>query len=407
MTAHMKYLSTVILLLILSACTTPNRDFTAAAPHNYAKAQIPDLPKIRYWGDDVAPYMHEAVDKLKMIVQTYPHTKEHIDILALSGGGEDGAYGAGFLKGWTESGDRPVFAMVTGISTGAIIAPFAFLGSEYDDRLEEFYTKTTDEKIFDFTLLKALFGGSSLSDNQPLVDIIEREITDEIVEAIAQESRKGRFLQIGTTNLDAQRPMIWDIGRIAESGHPKATQLIRDIITASAAIPGVFPPVLFEVEVDGKKFQELHVDGGVTHQIFVYPRKLNVRGLEEYMNAYPKKNFWLIRNTKIAPEYSSTEMDIASLSGRSISTLIKYQGWGDLISIEDIAHRDGFNFNLTTVPEGFSAPINGIFDPAYMSALFEVGYQQGRSGYAWQTSLTDEKSFKILEAEEKKNRLNE
>jgi hypothetical protein len=324
--------------------------------------------------------------RLGQALTVNPALGERIDILALSGGAEDGAYGAGYLVGWTERGDRPEFFMVTGISTGALIAPFAFLGSGYDDSIRRFFTETSRQDIFTLTPFSALFAGSAIASTEPLRRIIRDEVDDEFVAAIARESRRGRILQIGTTNLDAQRPVIWDIGRIAESGHSHATELIGNIMLASASVPGVFPPVIMDVMIDGKRFQEVHVDGGVTNQIFVYPRTLDVHAFEQRLGVRPKKSFWLIRNTKVDPDYQAVELSLSDITTRSISTLTKYQGRGDLLHIFSLAERDGFDVHLTTVPADFDMPLNELFDPAYMRALYKTGYDAALSETPWQTS---------------------
>lgn len=375
-----------LILVLFSGCAALPREYPAPSPLVYEQVSLDGYHNIRYWGDKPAPYLNDSTERLRRALNTMPSLNQRIDILALSGGAEDGAYGAGFLKGWTESGSRPEFLMVTGVSTGALIAPFAFLGPEYDDTIQEFYTETSTADILFFTPLAALFGGESIADSAPLRRAIKKAINEELVEAIARESRKGRILQVATTNLDAQRPMIWEINRIAESDHPNKVELIRKIILASASIPGVFPPVKINVEYRGQLHQEVHVDGGVTQQIFVYPRDLDISRFRRLLKTQPESNFWLIRNTKIAPDYSEVELDVSGLSNRAISTLIKYQAKGNLINIETLAKRDGFNMHVTDVPVDFDEPLEDMFDKNYMRALFKVGYERGKRK-AWRTGL--------------------
>lgn len=373
----------VLLILSVSGCAPKSRHFSAPDGKHYTKAVIKGYTNIRYWGDQRAAYADTTIDRLKQNKQLH----KRVDILALSGGAEDGAYGAGFLKGWSERGERPEFTMVTGISTGALIAPFAFLGPEYDDVLQRLFTESSRKNIFVLTPFTALFGGSSVTDTAPLRHILKEEIDDAFVAALAREGRKGRILQIGTTNLDAQRPVTWEITEIAQSGHPDAKRLIQQIMLASASIPGVFPPVLIDVMVDGKKHQELHVDGGVTQQIFVYPYDLNVRRYEKILGIRPKKSFWLIRNTKIDPEYHAVDLWLSDIAGRSVSTLIKYQGRDNLQNIVAVAKRDGFKVHITHVPASFDTPLENMFDKQYMRALYKVGYDKGRSKSAWHTDF--------------------
>lgn len=381
---HPGYL--LLILALLSGCAAQPRQYPAPSALTYEQVTLDGYHNIRYWGDKPAPYLDDSIERLRRALDTIPSLQQRIDILALSGGAEDGAYGAGFLKGWSESGTRPEFLMVTGVSTGALIAPFAFLGPEYDDILEQFYTETSTADILFFTPLAALFGGEAIADSAPLRRAIKKAINEELVEAIARESRKGRILQVATTNLDAQRPMIWEINRIAESDHPDKVDLIRKIILASASIPGVFPPVKINVEYEGRRHQEVHVDGGVTQQIFVYTRKLDVSRFRRLMTTQPESNFWLIRNTKTAPDYRAVELGVGELSNRAISTLIKYQAKGNLINIENLAKRDGFTMHVTAVPAEFDEPLDDMFDKKYMRALFKVGYEQGKRN-AWRKGL--------------------
>jgi predicted acylesterase/phospholipase RssA len=180
------------------------------------------------------------------------------------------------MNGWTAVGTRPTFKMVTGVSTGELIAPFAFLGSDYDAQLREVYTTMTPDKVFRMRGLTAALFDDAMADTGPLAEIIAKYADQKMFDAIAAEYKKGRLLMIGTTDLDAQRPVIWNIGAIAASGHPGALDLFRKILRASAAIPGAFQPVLIDVELDGKKYQELHVDGGAIAQLFLYPPSIDM-----------------------------------------------------------------------------------------------------------------------------------
>lgn len=383
----LKLLLVSSLLLGLGSCATMPRAIPAADAAIYHKAQVDGFHNIRSWGDELPPFMDEVIAQNREILRVNPARGKRNDLLALSGGGADGAYGAGFLKGWTERGDRPEFALVTGVSTGALMAPFAFLGSEYDPVLRRFYTETHTSGILNSNIISLLFGGTAAGDSTPLRRRIEKEINAKVIQALARESRRGRTLLIGTTDLDAQRQVIWNIGKIAESGHPGAAKLIHKILLASASIPGVFPPVNFDVVIDGKRYQELHVDGGVTHGVFAYPSSIRVKEIERRLGISPRNTMWLIRNNKILAAYDPVKENAASIAGRSLDTLLKYQGRGDLLDIERLARRDGFHFRLTSVPEEFNEPSSELFDPVYMKALYEVGYRKGRSGAGWRYGL--------------------
>lgn len=341
-------------------------------------AQITGYPRIRTYGD--LPFMPPlSNDPLDRAVLAKIASDRRLDLLAISGGADAGAYGAGFLKGWTARGDRPEFDVVTGVSTGALIAPMAYLGPAYDGALEQFYTRTRQDDIYRLRILDVLTGGLSATDNTPLASRIAEVVTPALVDALAAERRKGRLLLIGTTDLDAQRQVTWDIGRIAASGQPDRVALIRKVLLASAAIPGAFAPVTFAASRDGQTVQELHVDGAVTEGVFAYPP-----GLDLPPKSGPR-NMWLIRNAKIAPEWDATRADVVGIAGRSVSTLLKAQARSDMSAAKDLAARDGFRLHMTAVPPNFPIIPEKPFDPAYMQALFDVGLRAGQSGRAWGT----------------------
>ncbi len=191
--------------------------------------------------------------------------------LAISGGGANGAFAAGLLVGWSDAGTRPEFTMVSGVSTGALAAPFAFLGPAYDERLRGVFTTYSTSDLVVRRNLLSILTGHSVFDTEPLEKVIARYVDQSMMETIAVEFRKGRRLWIATTNLDAGRPVIWNIGAIANSGAPGALELIHKVMLASASVPGAFPPVIIEVEANGNLYDEMHVDGGIISQIFVTP----------------------------------------------------------------------------------------------------------------------------------------
>ncbi|HEU0221407.1 MAG TPA: patatin-like phospholipase family protein [Paracoccaceae bacterium] len=376
-------------LALLAACAPPvPRDPSAPPQAAYETAEIPGFPYIRIYHDAPFRPSREVVEAYLRERREAGLATDRFDILALSGGGPDGAFGAGFLKGWTENGDRPEFDIVTGISTGALIAPFAFLGPDYDEALRRFYTGTTTGDILTFTILAAIAGGTAVADTEPLRQILAQEVTPEFTARIAAEHRRGRRLLVGTTNIDSQRPVIWDLGAIAVTGRPDAPDLIRKVMLASAAIPGAFPPVLFDVTSDGRTYQEVHVDGGVTLSLFVYPPSLDLGEITRALGVPEgRKTFYLIRNAKLRPEYSPPLLGLVPIAERAVSTLIKVQTIGNLLEIERLAARDGFEIRLASVPESFATRANELFDPAYMSALYALGHEEARNGTPWSDNI--------------------
>ncbi len=381
------------LALMMSACASSDllRDPVPEGLVN--RALVDNLEGIRYWGD--APpgtYRSIAEERITQLQKKYGASglkgkRMDIESLSLSGGGGDGAFGAGLLVGWSESGTRPEFEVVTGISTGAMIAPLAFLGPRYDALLKEAYTTASSEQLVKTQVLSALLGSTDgLADSKPLANMVARYTNQKMLEDIAAEYRKGRFLLIGTTNLDAQRPVIWDIGALANSGRPDALQLMRKIILASASIPGALPPVKIKVAADGKSYDEMHVDGGVTRQVFLYPPGFEPEIVDKALGWKPVRRAYIIRNSKVAPEFAATKAKLFPIAARSISTLIKTQGVGDLYQIYLTAKRDRVDYNLAFIPGDFALQSKSAFDKAYMNVLFKLGYSLGRAGVRWEKS---------------------
>jgi predicted acylesterase/phospholipase RssA len=305
------------------------------------------------------------------------------DYLALSGGGDRGAFSAGFLNGWTAAGTRPQFKLVTGVSTGALIAPFAFLGSEYDKDLKAMYTSVSQKDIAAQRFFYSVFLQDALADTTPLAELLKVHVTQSMVDAIAAEYMKGRLLFLGTTNLDARRPVVWNVTKIAASGKPETIELLRKIMLASAAIPGAFPPVMFDVEAKGKTYQEMHVDGGATTQVFVYWAGVNLKRLAEEDVATRERTIYAIVNARLDPEWGEVERRTLPITFQAIDTLIQYQTMGDLYRIYTITRRDGTDFNLAYIPDDFQATHTADFDPSYMRKLYDYGFEKAAKGYEW------------------------
>jgi predicted acylesterase/phospholipase RssA len=311
--------------------------------------------------------------------------------LANSGGGDDGAFGAGLLVGWGERGDRPEFDVVTGVSTGALAAPFAFLGRAYDPQLKEIYTTTSADEVFQRRTILAAVTDDAMTSNAPLREMTSRYVDDELVTRIAAEYQKGRLLFILTTNLDQGRPVIWNIGAIASSGDPKARQLIIDVLLASASIPAIFPPVMIDVTIDGQKYQEMHVDGGTVAQAFLYPPSYSLRRAAAQLKvstaalrASRKRIAYVIRNGRFARSDENVKLQTLAIAKEAIATMTTSSGVNDTYRMYLIARRDGVDFNLASIGDDFAAPYMGPFDKTYMRSLFDYGYQKGRIGYQWQ-----------------------
>jgi predicted acylesterase/phospholipase RssA len=349
------------------------------------------MPTVRFWGDEVPRDVAGEIDRRlpsigkRAMASQQVGGRSVVNILALSGGGPDGAFGAGLLQGWTARGDRPRFEVVTGVSAGAIIAPFAFLGPEYDHCLEEIWTQYQTNQLIVQQILPAIFGGPALADTGPLQKLIEKYVDRKFLRAIAAEYARGRMLLVGTTNLDAQRPVVWNMGEIAASRHPDAIELFRKVILASAAIPGAFPPVIIPVEADGRLVEEMHVDGGVTREVFVAPVQLNLKVFDRYYAVPPQRRIYLVKNGKLAPEFEAVKPTAIAIGARSVSTLLKSQNYSDIYRIWRLARESDASFHLTAVPPEFKLKAKEAFDPVYQKALFQLGRQMGLEGGHWQS----------------------
>jgi hypothetical protein len=344
---------------------------------------------IRFWGDELPPNADQLVkEKWAQARASRPELvrggkRPVVHFLALSGGGSDGAFGAGLLGGWTASGTRPEFDLVTGVSTGALTAPFAFLGPKYDAALKHVFTQSTTRDIAIAQPVRGLLGGDSLASNAPLARVVAYYVTEDFLAEIAAEHRKGRRLLIGTTNLDAERPVIWDMGAIAASGEPGSLELFRKVLLASAAIPAVFPPGFVKVAAEGGVYDEMHVDGGATREVFLVPSQFMAKKVDSRLGINPIRRAYIVRNGRVAPEYKAVKPRTLSIAGRAVSSLIKSQGVGDLNELYMFAKRNGIDYNLAYIPGDFPDTSTQAFDPVYMGKLYEVGYSLAENGYPW------------------------
>ena len=377
-----------IIAMALSGCGVTD-DRVSVPVALMAGAQVSGAEQVRIWGDAPFPFpKREYADRLRQIRKNRPNlfnrTRHTVHMLALSGGGSDGAFGAGFLNGWTATGKRPEFEVVSGVSAGALLAPFAFLGPKYDAAAKEVFTQYSTEDLLRKKLIAGMLGGSAISSSAPLAELIAKHVDREFMAEIAREHERGRRLLVGTTNLDAERPVVWDMGRIAGRNNDRALELFRKVLLASASIPGVFPPIFINVTSGNENFQEMHVDGGVTDNTFLLPSQFDIKQFQRGRFAAWKSRLFIIVNSKTLPTPKTVKATTFGIAGRSVSTLIKQQTQGDVLKLYLRAKQNGVDFNVASVPSSFSRTSNEAFDKAYMQALFKVGYEAARSGYDWQ-----------------------
>jgi predicted acylesterase/phospholipase RssA len=356
-------------MLILAGCSSlPRAPYTASDAET---SRVLNLGELRRYADEPASTFLKA----GLRSRTGP-----LSYLALSGGGADGAYGAGVLNGWTAAGTRPVLSVVSGVSTGALIAPFAFLGPAYDATLREVYTSGIAESLLDRpNILNALFG-SGLFGNTRLRELVARYVDQDVLAAIAAEHAKGRDLLIVTTNLDTQRTAIWDMGRIAAIRTPQALSLFRDIMAASASIPVVFPPMLIDAEANGHRFQEMHVDGGVTAPVLTLPEAFLLR------NAAAQglgMNIYILVNNKVERDFELVPNSTINIAARASASVTKTQTRSILYGTFDFARRNNFGFNLTYIDKDLPSPGSAGFETSYMRSLYQYGYDKAKTGDFW------------------------
>jgi predicted patatin/cPLA2 family phospholipase len=377
------------LILVLGACATLLRQ---PAPTDRLPPSIDGFETIRYYPfipsmglpDLTEAYRIEEPDQYEV----QPDGTVVYNSLALSGGGSAGAFGAGILNGWTASGERPKFKVVTGISTGALISTFAFLGPDYDDELKEAYTTIDATQIYATRGLLSLIWSESATDNKPFRDMISKYLTDDVVDAVAAEHKKGRRLYIMTVDLDREQPVVWDLGAIAVSNSPRRLELYRQAVLASASIPSVFPPVLIDVMVDGKQRDELHVDGGVVAQSFFIGNSIDLK--RTVRDAHPEwtrdaiQRLYVIRNGRVDPQARQTNRTLASITQHAITTMLKISGINDLyrLYVGQLAGELEFYyiaFPVTYVPVSLEE-----FNKEEMNEEYNLGYKLGSGGVPWQ-----------------------
>src|SRR5215813_978743 len=374
----------------LGACASLER-LPAVSYAQAKQADILDIPDARFYISESKQILDLAIKAGQRRNQTRGVSTSRY-FIAISGGGDDGAFGAGVLVGWSDRGDRPVFDVVTGVSTGSLSAPFVFLGQKYDAQLKEIYTQTSANDIFvRRPAVFAAVASDAVSDSSPLRSMIARYLDESMIQRIAEEYSKGRLLFILTTNLDQGRPVIWNIGAIAASRNPSARDLIVEVLLASTSIPAVFPPVMLDVPVDGVMHQEMHVDGGTIAQAFLYPPSFSLRSVaaregidEKRLRESRKRSAYVIRNGRFNRPEETVRLQTIAIAKEALSTMITSSGVNDTYRMYLLARRDGVEFNLASIGDDFEVPYKGPFDKGYMQSLFAYGYQKGRAGYRWQ-----------------------
>lgn len=356
----MRRLAALFVLLALAACGNTRAiptgfDFASAAPYG--------IPGVAHYGragpsDIVA--------------------RARGPVIAFSGGGELGAFGAGIVTGWTERGDRPDFATVTGVSTGSILALFTFLGPDYDDELTEIYTTYDTKDLLTTRILPAVFGAPAINSASGYRRLIDRYIDQAVLDRLAERAAEGRRLVVVSTDLDREQPVHWDLTALARSGHPDALTLLRDIIQASSAIPVIFPPVMIPVvDAAGRRYELMHVDGGTSLQF-------TLMGLgSSVVSAAQVPAVYLVLNQFPDAVPSAKAPHVIPVASAATSTMIESAALSEADRVADLARQSGIPIRIAAIPPDFTRPTEEEFDPAYMKSLTDLGRKLIREDRVW------------------------
>lgn len=390
---------------MLLACSNIEQRNPAPQEVSHTRDQV-ETNAVRYWGDVPIPIEQYVLNETarrntfdaSLIVDENgkPKTQHH---LIISGGGASGAFGAGLLNAMSDNRTRPEYRLVTGISTGAILGLYAFLGEEYDHKIREFYTELSDEDLYQTRSIWQLFSSSSLLNTKKFEQKVREEVDGQLLAKVKSEHLRGRTFLVKTTNLDSQRPVIWNMGAIALSDSDDAEYLFESVLIASAAIPGIFEPVLIPTKVNGKSYDEMHVDGGVVAQAFFLPEDLDIDTISNIekvefsklginIEGENKSAVWVINNARIGSSWQPIPLQLTDIMGRSISTMIKYQGRNNLTQIYQQSQLTGSSFHLLYIDDKIpSAPEDAPFSQEYMQYMYCYGYTRGLDPRHWLESI--------------------
>ena len=332
-------------------------------------------------GLDLAAMMDEAEELRAKKIACAKGPKR--SMLVLSGGGSYGAFQSGVLKGWGETGGRPEFDVITGVSTGALVAAITFPGPDMDSIGEMIFTSVSNRDIFKKKNIVVGLTQGYVADTKPLREMIDAMVTDEYLDRVAGQHTLGRRLYVGTTNLETRRQVIWDMGNIALKHRTDGSskKLFRDILQASAAIPGMFPPVSIPIEVGGKVYEEKHVDGGVTAGVFLRPFALNPGGARESLAG---SDIYILVAGKLYADPGPVGKDLMSLGSSTVAALLSGQVRDELAEIYAVSAFQGIHFHLGAVPENYPITMKSSeFDKKQMRDLFQEGRRLGQTGMLW------------------------
>ena len=354
-----------------------------------ARRPVPfDPPAARPLAPADAPDTSTSLTPSLAAATADPGMRRPREILALSSGGVYGAFSAGLIAGWTQAGTRPEFDVVTGVSTGALIAPFAFLGPEYDCLASRLYAGVKTDDIYRLRAWVTIPWKDAVATSAPLRRLIRSQTTPEIVAKIAAEHRKGRRLYVGTTNLDTRRFVVWDVGAIAARGTPEAVTLVQDVLLASASVPGVFPPVLIDIEVDGKRYQEVHCDGGASAPVFVPTGVFAAAAAGAEADGRLAKvapgNLYVVIAGKAYPDAEPIRRRILPVLGATADSLLYSLTRSELANLYALSAGSGLRFQMAALRQDFrTVDVSLDFNVQEQGRLLAEGAAVGAAGPRW------------------------
>jgi len=316
------------------------------------------------------------------------------NILTLSGGGTRGAYGAGIIYGWNDRGDIPKFDIVTGVSTGAVMASFVFLGGDELTKVKDFYTKSYTDDVYTSSWFS--FFQAYLMDPAPLKELFRKNFNKEFLDRVAAEHYKGRRLYIGSTNLDTGQLIVWDMGAIAASDRSDKYQRFSDIIYASSAMPMFLPPQYMYVDIKGKQYTQMHVDGGIYSHVFMVGLLVNwteVLGLEEDAKDDFDVTLYTVANRKYRNRhaYDPVEQSPTSIINAYVEVETDLLFDRSIYRLYKNCINKGIKFRMTAVPDDANSVDDATeFNPKKMTELFNIGYESGLYGIKWKKEISIE-----------------
>ncbi|BEU03119.1 hypothetical protein OAG1_19190 [Agarivorans sp. OAG1] len=379
----------VLATLVLSACSSHHELDKRVTERNYQQvaliAEQSLSEPLRFWGNEAPNFLYDK-DANTTVLRT---SSNSLNILALSGGGANGAYGAGIINGMYESGNLPDFSVVTGVSAGALIAPFAFVGGDDIVTMKNIMLGISDKRILaKRNYLNAVFK-DGVSSGQGLNEFIAATFDEQMIAKIAATHNSGKRLFIGTTHFDSGKQVVWNLGQIAASDHPNKELLIHQVLSASSSIPGIFPPQFIGVELEGESLEEMHVDGGLSAQMFADPAGFDYNNIAQALGIDSSPNIYVVRNGRLDLPYQHLKDRGVELLGRSVQSLTLNQNRGDLYRILYFSEKHNFDTKFTYVTANFTEKKKSkkMFDEDYMLALYHYGFTKAINQLQWHTEL--------------------